>query len=89
MLPVLRIAAEEEVKISGVVDQQADNFNLSSEERSKLLPSGKTTFSNRVHWAKSYLGKAGLVELTKRTHFRITGRGREVLCSKNFLRLDY
>ena len=82
MLPVLRIAAKDEVKISGVVELLANRFNLSSEERAQLLPSGRqTTFSNRVHWAKSYLGKAGLVELTKRAHFRITDRGREVLAA--------
>ena len=80
MLPVLRSAAKDEVKISEVVEQLATDFKLSSEERAQLLPSGRqTTFANRVHWAKSYLGKAGLVELTKRAHFRITDRGREVL----------
>jgi restriction system protein len=82
MLPVLRVAAgkNEEVKISDVVAKLAEDFALTSDELSQLLPSGKqTTFSNRVHWAKSYLGKAGLVELTKRAHFRITDRGRKVL----------
>lgn len=83
MLPVLRVAAENEVRISNVVELLADSFNLSAEERSHLLPSGRqTTFANRVHWAKSYLGKAGLVELTKRAHFKITEQGREVLVEK-------
>jgi restriction system protein len=60
----------------------AIEFALSAEERSHLLPSGRqTTFANRVHWAKSYLAKAGLVELTKRAHFRITEQGREVLAA--------
>lgn len=80
MLPVLRSATNDEVKISDVVEQLATEFQLSSEERAQLLPSGRqTTFANRVHWAKSYLGKAGLVELTKRAHFQITDRGRHVL----------
>lgn len=80
MLPVLHSAASSEVKISDVVDLLADEFRLTPEERSELLPSGKqTTFANRVHWAKSYLGKAGLVELTRRAHFHITERGRKVL----------
>lgn len=80
MLPVLRSAAVDEVRISDVVEQLATEFKLSLEERAQLLPSGRqTTFANRVHWAKSYLGKAGLVELTKRAHFRITDRGREIL----------
>lgn len=82
MLPVLRSAAEGEVRISDVVAKLADEVGLSAEERSHLLPSGtQTTFSNRVHWAKSYLGKAGLVELTKRAHFRITEDGRKVLAA--------
>lgn len=80
MLPVLRCAAVGEVKISDVVELLAVDFKLLAEEREQLLPSGRqTTFANRTHWAKSYLGKAGLVELTKRAHFRITDRGREVL----------
>ncbi|MFL9931417.1 restriction endonuclease [Paraburkholderia sp. RL18-103-BIB-C] len=82
ILPVLRTAETVEMKISDVVESLADNFRLTEEERSELLPSGKqTTFANRVHWAKSYLGKAGLVELTRRAHFRITDRGREVLAN--------
>jgi len=82
MLPVLRAATEGEVRISDVVELLADEFALSPDERSHLLPSGKqTTFANRVHWAKSYLGKAGLVELTRRAHFRITDLGREVLAA--------
>jgi restriction system protein len=82
MLPVLRSAAAGEVRISQVVDQLADQYGLSAEERSHLLPSGKqTTFSNRVHWAKSFLGKAGLVELTKRAYFQISDRGKEVLAA--------
>lgn len=82
MLPVLRAASNGEVRISEVVDQLADEFHLTPQERSELLPSGKqTTFSNRTHWAKSYLGKAGLVELTRRAHFRITNRGRDVLAN--------
>ncbi|XKH34045.1 restriction endonuclease [Azospirillum doebereinerae] len=64
------------------MERLAEEFTLSPEERSHLLPSGRqTTFANRVHWAKSYLGKAGLVELTRRAYFRITDRGREVLAA--------
>lgn len=83
MLPVLRVAATGEVRISDAVEKLADEFQLSPEDRSHLLPSGRqTTFSNRVHWAKSYLGKAGLIELTRRAHFRIADEGRTVLASK-------
>lgn len=81
-LPVLRIAAEGEVRISEVVERLAVEFALSAEERTHLLPSGRqTTFANRVHWAKTYLAKAGLVELTRRAYFRITELGRQVLAA--------
>jgi restriction system protein len=68
------------VRIGSVVEELADQFALTPEERSELLPSGKqTVFSNRVHWAKSYLSKAGLVEITRRGHFKITERGQRLL----------
>ena len=80
MLPVLQIADKGEARISNVVESLADAYALLPEERSHLLPSGRqTTFANRVHWAKSYLGKAGLIEPTKRGHFCITQQGCEVL----------
>ena len=88
MLPVLKAAAKGEVRIGAVVDELADQLQLNSEERAALLPSGKQTiFSNRVHWAKSYLSKAQLVELTRRAHFTITPLGKSVL-EKNPAAID-
>jgi len=82
MLPVLVASREGEIRIAQVADQLADRLGLTPEERSELLPSGKqTVFSNRVRWAKTYLSKAGLVEITRRGHFKITPRGQEVLQS--------
>lgn len=83
MLPVLKTAAGGgEVRIGDVVDILADEFGLTDEERAHRVPSKQqTTFGNRVSWAKSYLSKAGLVELTRRSHFRITEAGRHVLNS--------
>lgn len=82
MLPVLQASSLGEVRIGDVVARIAEAQGLSNEQRAALLPSGRqTTFANRVHWAKSYLGKAGLIELTRRAHFQITPRGREVLVS--------
>ena len=82
MLPVLRASANGEVKISDVVGLLGTQLKLSEAELSELLPSGKqTTFANRANWAKSYLGKAGLIDLTRRGHFVISDRGRAVLAS--------
>ncbi len=80
MLPVLKASAHGEARIGAVVESLADELRLTEDERAQLLPSGKQTiFSNRVHWAKSYLSKAQLVELTRRGHFIITTLGRSVL----------
>lgn len=88
MLPVLMASSPGEVRISNVVDSIADHLKLTDEEREKLLPSGKQAlFTNRVHWAKTYLAKAGLVENTRRGHFAITDRGRSVIKAPP-LRLD-
>jgi restriction system protein len=82
MLPVLVTSSKGEVRIADVANQLAEELKLTPEDRGALLPSGKQTiFSNRVHWAKTYLAKAGLVELTRRGHFKITDRGDDVLRS--------
>ncbi|MDP9171016.1 MAG: winged helix-turn-helix domain-containing protein, partial [Acidobacteriota bacterium] len=82
MLPVLQACAKGEVHIGAVVEELANQLGLNPQERSALLPSGgQTVFSNRVNWAKSYLNKAQLVEMTRRGHFKITPRGEAVLTS--------
>jgi restriction system protein len=82
MLPVLVASSKDEVRIGDAVNQLAEELKLSPEDRAELLPSGKQTlFSNRVHWAKTYLSKANLIEITRRGHFKITDRGQEVLGS--------
>ena len=80
MLPVLLASAEGEIRISDAVDKLAQKLGFTPEERADLLPSGKQTmFSNRVHWAKTYLGKAGLLESTRRGHLKITPRGQQII----------
>ena len=65
-----------------MVEELANQLGLSPEERSELLPSGKqTVFSNRVHWAKTYLAQAGLIENTRRGHLKITPRGQQTLAA--------
>ena len=58
----------------------AKYFSLSQEETTHLKPSGgETLFHNRIHWAKFYLKKAGLVDNPPRSSFKITQRGESVL----------
>lgn len=83
MLPVLATAAHGEVRIRDVVSRLAETLNLSDEDKSALIPSGsQSLFANRVHWAKTYLSKAGLLGITRRGYFTITERGTQVLAEQ-------
>lgn len=81
MLPLLNIAADGEThSIHMAIQELAEKFYLSEEEKSELLPSGRQeTFSNRVGWARTYLKKAKILDYPLQATFRITDRGREVL----------
>jgi restriction system protein len=81
MLPLLRIAGDgQEHSLRGTIEQLAEEFRLSDEERKELLPSGgQATFDNRVGWARTYMKKAGLLESPRRGYLKITDRGLEVL----------
>ena len=81
MLPLLK-----ELKENGTLSYNeatkkiSDWFNLSTEERSELLPSGKQTIiKNRVGWAKFYLNKAGLVNVLARGKYSISDKGISLL----------
>jgi restriction system protein len=79
--PVLEFAAaRDETGIRDCIAALASKFGLTDDERRELLPSGKQAiFANRVHWARTYLIKAGVLEATRRAHFKVTPRGQEVL----------
>ncbi len=84
MRPVLEKASRGEVRVSAVVEDLSADLGLTESEKEELLPSGKqTTFSNRVHWAKTYLKQAGLVRTTRRGHFTITEAGLAALAETN------
>mgnify|MGYP002040798504 FL=1 len=82
MLPVLRLAATAEQRVSDVAERIADEFGLSPAEREEMLPSGRQRLlHNRIHWAKFYMSKAGLVTSPKRGQFIATDAGRALLAS--------
>lgn len=88
MLPVLRYAAQGEQRVPEVAAKIADDLGLSEAEREELLPSGRQRIlHNRVHWAKFYMSKAGLVDSPARGRFTASAAGRELL-STNPDRLD-
>lgn len=81
MRPLLAFGADgNEYNIQAAIAALADQFHLTEEERAMLLTSGKqTVLANRVHWARTYLDKAGALIRTRRSHFRVTDRGRKLL----------
>lgn len=83
MRPFLEIAHAangKEVRLRDVINQLADKFELSEDERNQTLPSGRQSIlDNRVGWARTYLTKAGLLKATRRAHFVITERGIKAL----------
>ncbi|QJW89754.1 restriction endonuclease [Spirosoma taeanense] len=81
MLPLLKLVSDkQEYKLNDVTDILSEQFNLSEEEKSELLPSGQSLlFSNRVGWARTYLKKAGLLDAPRRAAIIITERGINVL----------
>ncbi len=83
MLPLLEFASDgQEHSLRETIEVLADQFSLSDEERNELLPSGQQSiFDNRVGWARTHMKKAGLLESTRRGHYKITPRGQEVLRS--------
>lgn len=88
MLPVLREAAKGETSAPEIFPIVADEFGLSEEERSQLLPSGRQkTLHNRIHWAKIYMQKAGLIETVSRGRFRATDLGKATL-AENLQQID-
>lgn len=89
MRPLLAFGSDESEKnINNAISGIADKLKLTDDERHQLLPSGKQAiFANRVHWARTYLDKAGAIKRTRRSHFIITDRGKQLL-SQNPERID-
>jgi restriction system protein len=81
MLPLLKFAEDKkEHSIREAIEHVSKLFNLSEEEKRELLPSGQQPIiNNKTGWARTYLIKSGLLESTRRSYFRITDRGLEVL----------
>ncbi len=89
MLPLLRHLSDgKEHPNQETLDALAKEFELTEAELSQLLPSGtQGLFRNRVAWAKAHFKKAGLIESPRRSVYKITPTGLDVL-AKNPGRID-
>lgn len=80
MLPVLRLCASQAWAMRDLIAQMGLTLNLSAEELAQEIPSrGTKLLANRVHWAKTYLKKAGLLEQPRRGFVEISDVGKQVL----------
>jgi restriction system protein len=89
MLPLIQLIADgQEHAVRDATAAIGQQFKLTDEEWSEMLPSGRAPlFYNRVAWAKTHLKKAGLIVQPKRGVILISQRGRDVL-SKAPARID-
>ena len=81
MRPWLDLASDgQEHSLQDVIAALGDTLELTSDERSQMLPSGfQGTFTNRVAWAATHLQKARALDRVGRGRYRITDRGRALL----------
>jgi len=62
----------------------AERLCLTDQDLAEMLPSGRqTTFMNRLHWAKTFLDRAMVLNSTRRGYFEITERGVKLLDANN------
>ena len=83
MLSILTaLAGGADTSTDQVRQRVAATEGLTPEAVHELLPSGKVTkFANRVGWAFVHMGKAGLVERTRRGFYRLTAEGTRLLAA--------
>lgn len=84
MLPILKLCGDGEIHTNTqVLEKMYEHFKLTPSELEERLPSGtQTLIYNRTQWALTYLRKAKLIENVKRSEFKITPRGQDVLKEK-------
>lgn len=64
----------------------AEKFNLTDEEKTALLESGRQSIlANRVGWARTYLKKSGLIKSVSRGKYQITEEGRRAVSDPDLI----
>jgi restriction system protein len=89
MLPLLmQLSDGEEYSMKHLIKKLYKHFNLSDAEINLLLPSGgRRVIDSRIGWARTYMYKAGLIDIPRRGYIKITNRGVDTL-NKKLLKID-
>ena len=84
MLPTLKAACDgAEHHRTELLQTVAATFDLTPEERAKMVPSGRgPVIRSRIVWAIAYLKQAHLLASPRRGVYQITKRGQDVLRTK-------
>ncbi|ASS73227.1 restriction endonuclease [Bacillus atrophaeus] len=90
MYPFLKILSDrEEHRLQELYLLLAKEFSLSEEDIEKLLPSGnQRILHNRIGWARTYLSKAGLIQIVRRGVFQITDEGLKIVNDPSVHQID-
>lgn len=70
-------------------DFLSEKLGLSPEEKEERLDSGQLRLINRIYWSRTYLAKAGLVEIPSRGKCKISGEGLHVLKKGDEITVNY
>lgn len=60
---------------SEVQEKISEKLSISDTEQTELLKSGQSRVSNRIHWARFYLVKAGFIDASERGVWSLTAKG--------------
>ncbi|WP_330942436.1 MULTISPECIES: restriction endonuclease [Bacillus amyloliquefaciens group] len=90
MYPFLKILSDKkEHRLQELYVKLAKELNLSEEDAEKLLPSGnQKVLHNRIGWVRTYLSKAGLIDIVRRGVFQITSEGLEIINDPSVASID-
>nr|WP_244273909.1 winged helix-turn-helix domain-containing protein [Stappia indica] len=70
------------MRVPEAAERIADQFGLHEAEREEMLPSGRQrVLHNRIHWAKFYMTRAGLIDSPRRGVFTASEEGRALLAN--------
>lgn len=83
MLPVLQfLSAGQPQPLAAIRADVVKRLRLTPEDMKQVTASGKVVYLDRIAWALTYMGQAGLVTRSKRGIWKITERGEGVLSTK-------
>ena len=86
--PVLEVMKDGQIySLSQIAELVSERMDLTEEQRSLRIKSGKPIYRDRIQWACTYLKQAGALRNEKRGEWQISERGLELLSSDEVITL--